>query len=100
MLNDIEQFQTQSQWTASSREIVQLMQSVLPPPDPHRYEPLPGAPLPPDIDGDDGHMSVDTDDVIEVSDDEDGDAGLSVRDWALVIVGVTATAALWAWLLT
>ncbi len=100
MLNDIEQFQAQSQWTSSSREVVSLMQAVLPPPDPHRYEPLPGAPLPPDINDDDPHgVPLEADDVIEVSDDDD-DAGLSMRDWALVIVGVTATAALWAWLLT
>ena len=53
MLNDIEHFHAQSQWTSSSREIVQVMQAVLPPPDPHRYEPLPGVPLPPDIEGED-----------------------------------------------
>ena len=76
------------------------MQAVLPPPDPHRYEPLPGAPLPPDIDGDEFQLSVEADDVVEVVDDDDAGVGLSIRDWALVIVGVTATAALWAWLLT
>jgi serine/threonine protein kinase len=99
MLLDIEQFQAQSQWTASSREIVSLMQQILPPPDPHRYEPLPGAPLPPDIDGDEPSIRVDSDDLIEVTDDDE-DAGMSVRDWALVAIGVGATAVLWMWLLT
>ena len=102
MATDLERFQAQAQWTASSREVVALMQAVLPPPDPRRYEPVPGAALPPDL-GDtvpeEPSINVEADELIEVdADDEHGH-----RDWVLwasVAAGATATLALWFWLLS
>ncbi|MBC7793316.1 MAG: serine/threonine protein kinase [Clostridia bacterium] len=103
MLNDLERFQAQAQWTGGSREVVALMQAVLPPPDPRRYEPVPGAAMPPDVrdsDHEEDSIRVEADELIEVdSVDADGHSRSDWILWASVAFGGAATVALWFWLL-
>ena len=105
MLNDIEQFRSEAQWSNGAQSIMTFLENVLPPPDPKRHEADPSTitDLSDLVSGvsrvaPEAHIEV----VAEVDDYEEPHEplGLPITYWVAITVGVIATLALWAWILS